>query len=194
MGWRSRGYPSRRGPGARTLSTRLSLKQLVSAELFATGMGIGLMFWWVSEPLTHLNTAPMDKAEDGSAAAAELSMQYTFFHWGVDPWAIYAVIGLTIGYFAYRKGAGNLVSGAFGPLLGRHARQAPGKAIDVIAIIATLFGSATSLGLGALQITGGLGAVFDRSTDSKVVAVAVIAFLTLCFVVSAISGVDKGIK
>ncbi len=88
-------------------------------------------------------------------------MEYAFFHWGLHPWSMYAVIGLAIGYFAYRKGAGNLVSGAFGPLLGRRAKEGPGKAIDVIAIFATLFGSATSLGLGALQITGGLDDVFD---------------------------------
>ena len=73
-------------------------------------------------------------------------MEYAFFHWGFHPWAMYAVIGLAIGYFAYRKGTGNLVSGAFGPLLGRRAKEGPGKAIDVIAIFATLFGSATSLG------------------------------------------------
>jgi len=162
--------------------------------MFATGMGIGLMFFGVAEPLTHLNTAPMGRAQDGSPAAAELAMQYTFFHWGLHPWAMYAVIGLTIGYFAYRKGAGNLVSGAFGPLIGKRAEGGAGKAIDVIAIVATLFGSATSLGLGALQITGGLGAVFDHSTDSKAIAVAVIVFLTLCFVLSAVSGIDRGIK
>ena len=75
-------------------------------------------------------------------------MEYTFFHWGFHPWAMYAVIGLAIGYFAYRKGYGNLMSGGFGPLLGERAKQGPGKAIDVVAIFATLFGSATSLGLG----------------------------------------------
>ena len=82
-------------------------------------------------------------------------MEYTFFHWGFHPWSMYAVIGLAIGYFAYRKGYGNLVSGTFRPLLGDRAAGPIGKGIDVIAIFATLFGSATSLGLGALQITGG---------------------------------------
>jgi choline/carnitine/betaine transport len=106
---------------------------------------------------------------------------------------MYAVIGLAIGYFAYRKGTGNLVSGAFGPLLGRRATEGPGKAIDVIAIFATLFGSATSLGLGALQITGGLDDVFGTG-GSKWLTVAVIAVLTACFVLSAVTGVEKGVQ
>ena len=162
--------------------------------MFATGMGIGLMFWGVAEPLTHLFTPPMGEAEAGSPAAAELSLQYTFFHWGFHPWAMYAVIGLSIGYFAYRKGYGNLVSATFRPLIGDRAGQGPGKAIDVVAIFATLFGSATSLGLGALQITGGIDNVFGEGGGSKVLAVAVIGVLTLCFVISAVSGIERGIK
>ncbi|WP_432478832.1 BCCT family transporter [Nocardioides sp. GXQ0305] len=162
--------------------------------MFATGMGIGLMFWGVAEPLTHLNTPPLGEAAPGSAAAAELAMQYSFFHWGFHPWSMYAVIGLAIGYFAYRRGYGNLVSATFRPLLGDRAAGGTGKTIDVIAIFATLFGSATSLGLGALQITGGLDDVFGGGADSKVLAVIVIAVLTGCFVLSAVSGVERGIK
>lgn len=163
--------------------------------MFATGMGIGLMFWGVAEPLTHLNAPPLGGAEAGSAEAAALSMQWSYFHWGFHPWAMYAVIGLAIGYFAYRRGAGSTVSATFGPLLGRKAvNGAPGKAIDVLAIFATLFGSATSLGLGALQITGGIDDVFGEGGGSKELAVAVIAVLTLCFVLSAVSGVERGIK
>ena len=142
--------------------------------MFATGMGIGLMFYGVAEPLYHLNGPPMGMAEPGTPAAAQLAMEYTFFHWGFHPWAMYAVIGLSIGYFAYRKGHGNLVSGAFRPLLGNRVDRAPGKAIDVVAIFATLFGSATSLGLGALQITGGIDEVFGSGGDSKLLAVGVI--------------------
>ena len=134
--------------------------------MFATGMGIGLIFWGVAEPLTHLNTPPMGLEEAGTPEAAKLAMEYTFFHWGLHPWAMYAVIGLAIGYFAYRKGYGNLISGCFRPLLGKRAAEGPGKAIDVVAIFATLFGSATSLGLGALQITGGLDNVFDGAGKS----------------------------
>ena len=162
--------------------------------MFATGMGIGLMFWGVAEPLTHMNAPPLGEGEPATADSAEMAMQYSYFHWGFHPWAMYAVIGLAIGYFAYRKGYGNTISATFRPLLGRRASQGPGKAIDVIAIFATLFGSATSLGLGALQITGGIDDVFDRGAGSETLAVAVIAVLTLCFVLSAVSGVEKGIK
>jgi glycine betaine transporter len=162
--------------------------------MFATGMGIGLMFYGVAEPLYHLNGPPMGMAEPGTPAAAQLAMEYTFFHWGFHPWAMYAVIGLSIGYFAYRKRNGNLVSGAFRPLLGNRVDRVPGKAIDVVAIFATLFGSATSLGLGALQITGGIDEVFGSGRDSKWLAVGVIAFLTVCFVVSAVSGIERGVK
>jgi glycine betaine transporter len=162
--------------------------------MFATGMGIGLMFYGVAEPLYHLNGPPMGMAEPGTPAAAQLAMEYSFFHWGFHPWAMYAVIGLSIGYFAYRKGGGNLISAAFRPLLGDRVDRAPGKAIDVVAIFATLFGSATSLGLGALQITGGIDKVFGSGKDSKVLAVVVIAVLTVCFVLSAVSGVERGVK
>ena len=162
--------------------------------MFATGMGIGLMFYGVAEPLTHLNTPPMDMAEAGSPDAARLAMEYTYFHWGFHPWAMYAVIGLSIAYFAYRKGHGNLISSAFYPLIGDRAAGGPGKAIDVVAIFATLFGSATSLGLGALQITGGIDSVFGRGGGSKALAVAVIVVLTGCFVVSAVSGIERGVK
>ena len=166
--------------------------------MFATGMGIGLMFWGVAEPLTYLtatdaSSIPPGRGDPSTPDSARVAMEYAFFHWGFHPWAMYAVIGLAIGYFAYRKGTGNLVSGAFGPLLGRRATEGPGKAIDVIAIFATLFGSATSLGLGALQITGGLDDVFATG-ESKWLTVAVIAVLTTCFVLSAVTGIEKGVQ
>ncbi|WP_226346685.1 BCCT family transporter [Agilicoccus flavus] len=164
--------------------------------MFATGMGIGLMFWGVAEPLTHLNTPPMGMTQPATEAAAHSAMEYTFFHWGFHPWAMYAVIGLTIAYFAYRKGNGNLISGTLVPLIGRRASRGPaGKTIDTVALLATLFGSATSLGLGALQITGGLAHVFGIDTGGNTtLAVLVIAVLTVCFVLSAVSGIERGIQ
>ena len=166
--------------------------------MFATGMGIGLMFWGVAEPLTYLtatdaSSIPPGRGDPSTPDSARVAMEYAFFHWGFHPWAMYAVIGLAIGYFAYRKNTGNLVSAAFGPLLGRRATEGPGKAIDVIAIFATLFGSATSLGLGALQITGGLDDVFATG-ESRWLTVAVIAVLTTCFVASAVTGIEKGVQ
>jgi len=162
--------------------------------MFATGMGIGLMFWGVAEPLTHLNTPPLGEGEAASPDTAQTAMEYTFFHWGLHPWAMYAVVGLAIAYFAYRKGSGNLISSTLRPLIGDHASGPPGRAIDVIAIFATLFGSATSLGLGALQFSGGLANVFDSGPYGTWTAIGVIAFLTACFVLSAVSGIDRGIK
>jgi len=162
--------------------------------MFATGMGIGLMFYGVAEPLTHLNAPPMGMAEPGSEEAAHLAMEYTFFHWGFHPWSMYAVIGLSIAYFAYRKGGGNLISAAVRPLLGDRVDGPVGQGINILAILATLFGSATSLGLGALQITGGLSNVFGNDGYGTTAAALVIAVLTVCFVISAVSGVDKGIK
>jgi glycine betaine transporter len=162
--------------------------------MFATGMGIGLIFWGVAEPLTHLNNSPMGLEEPGTQDAAKLAMEYTYFHWGFHPWAMYAVIGLAIGYFAYRKGYGNLVSCCFRPLLGERVCAGPGRAIDVIAIFATLFGSATSLGLGALQITGGLDNLFDGAGKSVILAIVVIWVLTGCFVISAVTGIEKGVQ
>src|SRR6476469_3768759 len=166
--------------------------------MFATGMGIGLMFYGVAEPLTYLTSTdagsiPPGRGDPSTPDSARVAMEYAFFHWGLHPWSMYAVIGLASGYFAYRKGAGNLVSGAFGPLLGARATQGPGKALDVIAIFATLFGSATSLGLGALQISGGLDDVFGTG-QSKWLTVVVIAVLTTCFVLSAVTGIEKGVQ
>ncbi len=169
--------------------------------MFATGMGIGLIFWGVAEPLTYLtadtpgSTPPGRVGEPGTAEAARSAMEYTYFHWGFHPWSMYAVIGLAIGYFAYRKKYGNLISGCFRPLLGDRVSEGPGKAIDVIAIFATLFGSATSLGLGALQITGGLDNVFAGVGEKPVLlAITVIWVLTLCFVISAVTGIEKGVQ
>ena len=162
--------------------------------MFATGMGIGLMFYGVAEPLTTSTTPPMGLDEPGTPEAAGLSMEYTFFHWGLHPWAMYAVIGLAIGYFAYRKGYGNLVSGAFRATARRpgasRPRQGDRRGRDLRHAVRVR----DVLGLGALQITGGIDNVFGSGGGSKVLAVAVIGFLTLCFVISAVSGIEKGVK
>ena len=163
------------------------------AMMFSAGMGIGLMFYGVAEPISHFSSPPPGTAAAGTDAAAQVAMQYTFFHWGLHPWAMYAVVGLALAYFAYRKGHGNLISSAFRPLLGDRVDGPLGKGIEVLAIFATLFGSATSLGLGALQINDGLNFLWDTPT-SITLAVVVIGVLTLMFIISAVSGVEKGVQ
>ncbi|MCG5213854.1 BCCT family transporter [Streptosporangium sp. KLBMP 9127] len=163
------------------------------AMMFSAGMGIGLMFFGVSEPLSHLGTPPLGQAAAGSAAAARIAMEYSYFHWAVHPWAMYAVVGLALAYFTFRKGRANLISSAFFPLIGARAGRAPGKAIDILAIFATLFGSATSLGLGALQINSGLTTLWDVPKSTPL-AIGIIAVLTVAFVISAVTGVRRGIQ
>ena len=165
------------------------------AMMFSAGMGIGLMFYGVAEPLTHMGAPPFGLAEANTKAGAQVAMEYSFFHWAFHPWAIYAIMGMALAYFTFRKGLPNLVSTAFYPLLGDRVYGPIGKTIDILAIFATLFGSATSLGLGALQINQGLNAVFGIGGRNAVgLAILVIVVLTACFIVSAISGVHRGIQ
>ena len=161
------------------------------AMMFSAGMGIGLMFYGVSEPITFFTSDPPPGVSKGDAQAA---MATTLFHWTLHPWAIYAVVGLAIAYGVYRKGRTQLISSAFEPLLGRHAYGWGGRLIDMLAIFATLFGSAASLGLGALQIRSGLQIVGGVGSVGNSVLVAIIAVLTVAFVLSAVSGVAKGIQ
>ena len=163
------------------------------AMMFSAGMGIGLMFFGVAEPVSHLANPPQGMAEAGSKEAARLAMQYSYFHWALHPWATYAVVGLAIAYFTFRKGKRNLISSAFYPILGDRVEGPIGKAIDNLAIFATLFGSATSLGSGALQINGGLNYLwgFPNSTS---IAILIIVVITALFTISAVTGVHRGIK
>ncbi len=161
--------------------------------MFSAGMGIGLMFYGVSEPLSHFVTPPPGTGGDPDTAA-QTAMATTLFHWTLHPWAIYAVVGLAIAYGVYRKGRVQLISAAFVPLLGARASGGAGKVIDMFAIFATLFGSATSLGLGALQISSGLEIVGDVGPLGNGTLVVIITVLTIAFVLSAVSGVAKGIQ
>jgi len=164
------------------------------AMMFSAGMGIGLMFYGVSEPITHFATPPPGTGAAGNPEATQNAMATTLFHWTLHPWAIYAVVGLAIAYGVYRKGRLQLISAAFEPLLGRHANGPAGKVIDMLAIFATLFGSAASLGLGALQIRSGLHIVSGWSATGNSILIIIIAVLTVAFVLSAVSGVAKGIQ
>ncbi|WP_308640074.1 glycine betaine uptake BCCT transporter [Paenibacillus silvisoli] len=163
------------------------------AMLFSAGMGIGLVFWGVAEPLSHYMTPP-EGATGGTVEAARLSMRYAFFHWGLHPWAVYTVISLSLAYFQFRKGSKGLISPTFTPLLGKKLVNGPiGKIIDMLAVIATAFGVATSLGLGTLQINGGLNHLFGLPV-SAMVQFVIIVVVTILFLLSATTGLDKGIK
>jgi choline/carnitine/betaine transport len=165
------------------------------AMMFSAGMGIGLMFFGVAEPVTHLMTPPPGTALPASDQAVHTAMATTLFHWTVHPWAIYAVVGLAIAYSTFRRGRRQLFSSVFAPLLGERRAEGPlGKAIDIMAIFATLFGSAASLGLGALQVGEGMRYVGWVGEAGTMLLVVIIAVLTMAFVASAVSGIAKGIQ
>ncbi|MFE2014451.1 BCCT family transporter [Streptomyces sp. NPDC059491] len=165
------------------------------AMMFSAGMGIGLMFYGVSEPLAHYGNPPPGTRPADSAERMETAMATTLFHWTLHPWAIYAVVGLAIAYSTFRRGRRQTISAVFVPLLGeRRAHGGPGRVIDILAIFATLFGSAASLGLGALQIGSGFEELGWMEKTGTGLLVAIIAVLTVAFVLSAVSGVEKGIQ
>ena len=177
--------------------------------LFAAGMGIGLVFYGVSEPLSHYNSAfggtsvgtdglrtdwaPLGGAAGDPEAARKLGMAATIFHWGLHPWAIYAIVALSLAIFSFNKGLPLTVRSIFYPILGERIWGWPGHLIDILAVFATLFGLATSLGLGAQQAASGLDHLFGVG-DGNVVLVLLIAAITAIAIVSILAGVDKGVK
>jgi len=162
------------------------------AMLFGAGMGIGLLFWGVAEPMCHFIDPP--GIEPGSAAAENFAIKTSFMHWGVHPWAIFCVIGLALAYFQYRKNKPALISTIFIPLLGEDKANGPiGKTVDILATLTTIAGIATSLGLGTLQINSGLNYLFGIP-ESRLVQIMIVAVITLIFTWSAVKGIDKGIK
>lgn len=163
------------------------------ALMFGAGMGVGLVFYGVAEPVSHLtNPPPGSGAAPGSLEAARVGLRYSFFHWGIQPWAIYSVVGLALAYSTYRKGRGNLLSAPFTPVLG-DPNRAWGRVINTFAIVVTKFGTATSLGLAGLQISAGLSYVFGLDPTSHM-SVIVILVMTVVFVLATVSGVEKGMK
>ncbi len=160
--------------------------------LFAAGMGIGLIFWGVAEPLSHYLNPP-EHIPDTTGQSAAFSMRYSFLHWGLHPWAVYIVMSLSIAYFSFRRKMPPLISSCFFPLLGDKIYGPWGYTIDVFSVLATIFGIATSLGLGAMQITSGLSHLFSIP-DEQSTMVIVIAVATVLFMISSIVGLDKGIQ
>lgn len=161
------------------------------AMLFSAGMGIGLVFWGAAEPLSHFITPPL--AEGGTAEAQKEAMRYTFFHWGIHAWGIYAIVALALAYFQFRKDEPGLVSATLRPILGDRVDGRWGVLIDVLAVFATVIGVATTLGFGAAQINGGLSYLWGVPINFTVQVIIVI-IVTVLFMISAWSGLGKGIK
>ncbi len=163
------------------------------AMLFGAGMGIGLVFWGVAEPISHF-VSPAPGIEPGTNHAINFAMKASFMHWGFHPWANYAIIGLALAYFQFRKNKPGLISSIFIPLFGEKRVSGPiGKTIDILAVFATIAGVATSLGLGTLQINSGLNYLFNLPETTQV-QLGIIAVITILYIWTAVSGIDKGIK
>lgn len=161
------------------------------ALLFAAGMGIGLVFFGVAEPISHYIDAPPGTVSN-TPEAAGAAMRYTFFHWGVHPWAVYCVVALAIAFFQYRRGGVSLISTSTSSLPWPVVKRLSGL-IDGLAVVATAFGVAASLGVGALQINNGLAVVFGLEVSDRA-QVGIIVVTTAIFLTSAISGVARGVK
>ena len=161
------------------------------AMLFAAGMGIGLVFWGVAEPMSHYTIAPPGIAAN-TPEAANAAMRYSFFHWGVHPWAVYSVVALAIAFFQYRRQGAALISASTDTLPWRPIRHAAGL-FNGLAVIATAFGVAASLGMGALQINSGLETVFGVAVSTRA-QVTIILASTVLFLSSALTGVTRGLK
>ena len=160
--------------------------------LFGAGMGIGLVFFGAVEPLKHM-VAPIG-LEPGSQESINFAMQQSFMHWGLTPWAAYAIMGLSLAYFQFRKDAPGLISSVFLPILGEKGVKGKiGKTIDILAVFTTVTGIATSLGMGTMQIAGGLEYMFGIK-NTIYVQMLIIAIAIILYIKSSTSGLDKGIK
>jgi choline/glycine/proline betaine transport protein len=173
--------------------------------LFSAGMGIGLIFYSVAEPMIHYLNPPTETV--GTKAAAEEAMRYTFLHWGLHAWAIYALVALALAFFCYNRGLPLSIRSLFHPVLGTRVYGAWGDLIDILAVLSTLFGLATSLGIGVQQINSGLGYLFGSEgglqilgesatimEPTKLVEILLIAGITAVATLSVVSGIDKGVK
>ncbi|MFJ2620528.1 BCCT family transporter [Glutamicibacter sp. NPDC087344] len=163
--------------------------------MFAAGMGIGLVFYGVGEPLFFYMSPPPGTVDGETSAAVSTAMGTTLFHWTLFPWAMYAIVGLGMAYGSYRLGRPQLFSSMFSSIFGERVTNGwGGRVINILAILATLFGSACSLGLGALQIGGGIESTGVIGNVGTGILVVIIAILTTLFVASAISGIERGIQ
>lgn len=161
------------------------------AMLFGGGMGIGLVFWSVAEPMMHFLSPPL--GEGGTPEAMAMAMRVTFFHWGIHPWVIFAIGGLALAYFQFRRGLPFLISSSFYPIIGERIHGPIGKTIDILSVFATIFGVATSLGLGSSQIATGLNYLWGIESNAMTISI-IIAVITALFTIATVSGLHKAMQ
>lgn len=161
--------------------------------IFSAGMGVGLVFWGVAEPMTHYVSPPLGMVEGRTPQAAELAMQYSLFHWGFHQWANFAVVGLAIAYVRFRQQRPGLISETFRSSLGRHVDGGWGHAINVLAVVSTVFGVATTLGLGIIQINSGLSSVFGVSFGVAP-QLAILGGVAIVFLLCALAPLESGVR
>ena len=165
------------------------------AMMFGAGIGVGIFFYGPSEPLSHYLTPPPHTVDGNTVEALHQAMAQAHYHWGISPWAAYALVGAAIAYSSYRRGRVPLVSSIFKPLFGSRDTDGPvGKLIDVLALIATLFGTAATLGLSAIQIGEGVTIIRGAGTMTNTALIIIIAVLGCAFILSAVSGVARGVR
>lgn len=161
--------------------------------IFSAGMGVGLVFWGVAEPMTHYIQPPLGLAEPRTPEAANLAFRYSLFHWGFHQWANFAVVGLAIAYVRFRRRQGGLFSETFRPTLGDRVDGPVGKGIDILAVISTTFGVATTLGLGTIQINSGLNTTMGVAFGSDQ-QLAILAGVALVFMLCALTPLERGVR
>lgn len=159
--------------------------------LFSAGFGAGLVFWGVAEPMSHFFSTPFEGVQPQTEEAARIAMGYSFFHWGISQWSVFAIVGLVIGFLQFRKNKDGLVSTALEPVVGE--KPIVKSSIDTLSVIATVMGIATSLGLGVLQMAGGLHSVWGTG-NSFLIQIIIIFIIFIAYMFSSTTGLDKGIR
>lgn len=159
--------------------------------LFSAGFGVGLVFWGVAEPMSHFFDTPFGGVASQSEEAARVAMGYSFFHWGISQWSVFALVGLVIAFLQFRKEKDGLVSTALEPVTGN--KPAVKKTIDILAVIATVMGIATSIGLGVMQMSGGISTLTGAS-NGKLIQLGILVAIFIAYMISSTTGLDKGIK
>ncbi|PPA69375.1 BCCT family transporter [Jeotgalibacillus proteolyticus] len=161
--------------------------------LFSAGFGVGIVFWGVAEPLTHFAVPPLEGVEPQSAEAARVAMRYSFFNWGIHQWSVFAIVGLALSYFQYRHKQKGLISETLESVMPKRGRSTLKVSVSILAVIATVIGVSTSVGMGIMQINGGLNYVFATPNNAWM-QIAIVGIIMVLYLISSTTGINKGIK